>query len=522
MARHGLPRVRGGKRLALLLLGMLALVEVGPVRAQGWNGFGSDPQHTGLARTSGQIPRKIRWSTPVDLAPQYSGNGDLLTHFGSPLITKANTVLVPVKGAAYGGFRVEARSGVNGKLIWTFNSDYALPRFNWVPSFGPTIRAGDGAVVMPGAGGTVLVRYNPESSGASFTRLAFHDLALYNRNATAFNRSIQICTPITSDNQGNIFFGYVSDGAALPGFPKGIPSGLARISFSGKGTYATAASLANDNTIKKVAYNCAPAVSVDGASVYVAVNAASPTQIGSFSRGALCRANSTTLARMSSVALFDARGGTNQAVLSDDGTASPTIGPDGDVYFGVLESSFPSNHARGWLLHFDSTLAKTKIPGAFGWDDSASIVPATAVPSYKGTSTYLVLTKYNNYSNAGIGGDGKNKVAILDPNTTGVDPVTGLKVMREVITVLGVTPSSEGAGVREWCINSVAVDPYTRAAVVNSEDGRVYRWDFVTNTLSTGLRLAPPLGEAYTPTLIGPDGAVYAINNGQLFCCVAF
>jgi len=33
------------------------------------------------------------------------------------------------------------------------------------------------------------------------------------------------------------------------------------------------------------------------------------------------------------------------------------------------------------------------------------------------------------------------------------------------------------------------------------------------------LRLAPPTGEAYTSTAIGPDGAVYAINNAVLFCC---
>jgi hypothetical protein len=50
----------------------------------------------------------------------------------------------------------------------------------------------------------------------------------------------------------------------------------------------------------------------------------------------------------------------------------------------------------------------------------------------------------------------------------------------------------------------------------------VYRWNFDTNTLSAGLTLAPPTGEAYTPTLVGPDGAVYAINNARLFSCIAW
>jgi hypothetical protein len=32
--------------------------------------------------------------------------------------------------------------------------------------------------------------------------------------------------------------------------------------------------------------------------------------------------------------------------------------------------------------------------------------------------------------------------------------------------------------------------------------------------------MAAATGEAYTPTAIGPDGAVYAINNAELYCCV--
>ena len=83
-----------------------------------------------------------------------------------------------------------------------------------------------------------------------------------------------------------------------------------------------------------------------------------------------------------------------------------------------------------------------------------------------------------------------------------------------------MTPNNGLPGVREWCINSAAIDQANKCAMINSEDGHVYRWSFVTNTLLTGLQLAPPTGEAYTPTLIGPDGAVYAINNAKLFCCV--
>src|SRR5262249_40218874 len=101
------------------------------------------------------------------------------------------------------------------------------------------------------------------------------------------------------------------------------------------------------------------------------------------------------------------------ALIPEDSTASPTVGPDGDVYFGVLEDPFPANNDRGWLLHFSGDLSQIKTPGAFGWDDTASVVPASMVP-YGGSSTYLLMTKYNNYAGVNTG-NGVNKLAVLDP-----------------------------------------------------------------------------------------------------------
>ncbi len=70
---------------------------------------------------------------------------------------------------------------------------------------------------------------------------------------------------------------------------------------------------------------------------------------------------------------------------------------------------------------------------------------------------------------------------------------------------------------REWCINTAAVDPFTKSALVSCEDGKLYRWDFGSNALTESLVLTDGLGEAYTPTTIGMDGTVYAIANGILF-----
>jgi hypothetical protein len=61
------------------------------------------------------------------------------------------------------------------------------------------------------------------------------------------------------------------------------------------------------------------------------------------------------------------------------------------------------------------------------------------------------------------------------------------------------------------------VDGRTGTVIANSEDGKVYAWDLSSNRLTQSLRLNAPRLEAYTPTVIGPDGTVYAINNSKLY-----
>ncbi len=311
----------------------------------------------------------------------------------------------------------------------------------------------------------------------------------------------------------DIFFGFQVTGAT----PVNLQSGIARIDYNGTGTWIAASSTVTNATISQVAMNCSPALSNDHKTLYVAVNN------GYSGYGYLVALDSRTLAPLASVRLKDAKNPANDATVDDDGTASPTVGPDGDVYFGVLENPFPANHDRGWLLHFNSTLTQSKLPGAFGWDDTASIVPASLVPSYHGNSSYLLMTKYNNYADPGIGGDGVNKIAILDPQNSETDPISGATVMNEVLTIAGPTPDPNNRNaqhpnaVREWCINTAAIDPFTKSVLANNEDGKLYRWDLTSNTLSETNTLTSGIGEAYTPTIVGVDGMVYAINNATLY-----
>src|SRR5437763_10285284 len=69
-----------------------------------WQGFARDPQHTATSAAGSLSLTQIRWTTPVDEAPQYTPGGDLNAHYGSPLVTAAGTVIVPVKTGATGGF----------------------------------------------------------------------------------------------------------------------------------------------------------------------------------------------------------------------------------------------------------------------------------------------------------------------------------------------------------------------------------------------------------------------------------
>jgi hypothetical protein len=481
-----------------------------PAPGPSWSGYARNAQHTALGGSVATQPlTRIQWSTPVDLAPQYTANGNLLIHYGSPVITAKNTVIVPVKTGATNGFRFDGRAGGTGTLLWTVTSDYVLPVHSWTPPYGMTLTPAN-RIYAPGSGGKLLWRDDADATTATTQTAVFYGTVAYNAAKAAFDASVFINTPLTADADGNIYFGFIAN----TGNPGNLLSGLARVAPDGSGTWVGAKAASGDIAIDKVATNCAPALSNDAKTVYVAVNTV--LQTGVRQTGYLLALDSATLATKGVVRLMDPSTGA-RAWINDNATASPTVGPDGDVFYGVLESNTPEHNSRGWMLHYNAALTQTKLPGSFGWDDTASVVPASMVPSYTGASSYLIMVKYNNYGGSGTG-DGLNRIAVLDPTQPQADFVSGIPVMKEVLTVLGPTedPNYYG-GFREWCINTAAVDPVTKSILVNNEDGWLYRWDMVTNKLTERIQLTGGLGEAYTPTAIGPDGTVFAVNKAVLF-----
>jgi hypothetical protein len=474
-----------------------------------WAGFAGNAQHTAVARTRAQPFRRIRWRAKVDLAPVLQF-GALAIHYGSPMITAANTVLVPTRVSLKAGFRVVAYTGASGARRWSLNTDYQPPAFTggfgaWTPPL-PAVLVHRTALAVAGAGGTVILRRHSNATTGAVRRLVFYGASQWQAHRSVYDKAVQITTPLTAGRDGSVYFGFTVTGAT----PAHLSSGIARIDAHGHATWTTAAAAAGDPAVNGMAINCAPALSPSGTTVYITVT--SPT------RSILVGLDATTLKPRFHVVLKDPVSGL-PAFVSTSSSASPTVAPDGDVYYGVLENPFPNHDDRGWLLHYNATLTRAKTPGSFGWDNTVSVLPARAVPGYHGTSSYLLVSKYNNYLGIGPHGDGRNRVAVLDPRASQQDPYADTRVMKAVQTILApVHDPGAPAGARyEWCINSAVVDPADDSVIVNSEDGTLYRWDLARNTLAEQIHLNPPRPEPYTPTLIGPDGTVYAINNSTLY-----
>ena len=507
-ARHSLNRSGNILFFGALLCGLIIL-NCAVVRAQSPT-FAGNAQHTNVYPAPAQNLNVIKWSRTIDFHPTTTA------HYGAPVITADNTVLVPVKTST-DGFRVDAFNGNNGTARYILNSDYIMPAHNWIPVYNPCIATGSFGTRLyyAGAGGTILRIDNPDSNspGAPVRQVFYTSLANYNGNAAAYNGTIFVNTPLTADAAGNIYFGFRVQGTP-PAPLSTSQSGIARVDANGNATYVLAANAAGDGNISRVSHNLAPALSSDGSTVYVVVKWSTNN-----SYAYLLGLNSTTLETRYSVFLRDPRNG-NPASVPEDGTSSPVIAPDGDVYFGVLAANSGS---RGFLLRFSADLSVTKPPGGFGWDYTPGIVPASLVPSYTGSSPYLIFAKYNDYAVAD--GTGINRVALLDPNAVQMDPhpsAGGLIEMREVLTLIGPTPDT-GAdpsfplAVKEWCINAPAVNPPNKSVYFTSEDGRSYRWNLNTNTLDQSVVLTPGVLEPYVPTVIGPDGTVYTLNGGTFF-----
>jgi len=191
---------------SISLLSVLLILASGPQHAQGQSTtFGGNAQHTGLYGVPAQRLNQIRWTTRITL-----NTSDGYAHYGSPLITPSNTVIVPVRTTT--GFQVSAFDGATGQAKYTLTTDYRLPTYHWLPVYQPVLASlpSGTRLYYAGAGGTVYYVENPDadSPSAPVQQCFYTNLANYSSNAAAFNNAIFINTPLTADTNGEIFFDF--------------------------------------------------------------------------------------------------------------------------------------------------------------------------------------------------------------------------------------------------------------------------------------------------------------------------
>src|SRR5258705_9940255 len=102
---HG-PRTVSRLLAALLIVG--AAVSAEQACAQS-DTFAANAQHTAGYSPPAQHLDVIRWSAVIDF-----DNSGASAHYGAPLITASNTVLVPIK--ITNGFVIKAFDGPSGRL----------------------------------------------------------------------------------------------------------------------------------------------------------------------------------------------------------------------------------------------------------------------------------------------------------------------------------------------------------------------------------------------------------------------
>src|SRR6516162_5835767 len=178
--------------IPLLSITLTFCISNAEAQSRAWPTHSHDEQHSGVSSVASQPLTKIHWKTPVDRAVPA---GEIFIHYGSPLVTAANTVIVPVKTGA-DNFRVVAHSGATGKILWRLGTGYQAPFAGFLPGMGPTLVGN--RLIVPDSGGRLIVRSNVNQASGALSRLYFYGQNNFQANPTAYEQSVQINTPLTA------------------------------------------------------------------------------------------------------------------------------------------------------------------------------------------------------------------------------------------------------------------------------------------------------------------------------------
>jgi hypothetical protein len=549
----------GGRRkapaLAVLSFGVLAAAEARAADpGTDWPQFGRTAQHTGASAVTAQPLEAIRADVVYDPfvdAMKAESDGDLLAHYAAPLADETGVYMAFKSGTftTFGDWSgitwsVKKLAGIAGRLdvVWSFDTDWKpepLMVAGWEPMFQPAL-SGD-AIWVPGLGGTVI-RVSKETGAAAGRINPFPnvDPSRYVAGGLAVGPDgsvvYDVLTPIDDFNptaQGWLVRIAPGGAVSLADFATLVPQAPAatdpcQLSFASSQrpwppspdavppTFPCGPQRPGINVVPAIApdgtiYTMSRANNADRYAYLVAVGpdltpawAASLRNILSDGCGVLLHNDDTNLGCRS-----NARTGVDPATndrpagrVNDAGTASPVVLPDGSVLYGAYTSY---NFARGHLFKFSGT-GGVLATYDFGWDVTPAVRPHDG--------TYSVLLKDNHYASP----DGSDfyDVTSLDANLQpewsfrATNTESCVRPPRGPITCVDDHPNGF-----EWCVNQPAIDASARV-YLNSEDGTLYAFD-ADGSVAGSLFLDTALGAAYTPVAIGPDGTVWAQNDGHLF-----
>ena len=562
---------------------LLSLLLATPAFAEGWLQWGRNARHDSRATSAGQDLHRIEAEIVLDPfveAEKASVNGVLLVHYQVPIV-EGNDLYLVVKSGQFTGnttretqiwnVRNVRRSGSTYTTRWTWTSDWKPvpsggnvgPR--WEPVYHTAVTRD--AVWAPGAGGTI----------DKISKETGQRIARYNPFGTVVDSSIFMAGPPVADDAGNLYYNALQLEGTNPWTTDVRGAWLVRVGADGTVTRATFASLTpgaptanercNSSFInsqlpwppavdavppttpcgsQRPGINVTPAVGPDGTvytvsrahlndrySYVIAANSDltrkwSTSLRNRFNDGCNvlippngspggCRAGATT-------GVDPAENQPGSGRVSDDGTSSPVVLPDGNVLYGAYTRY---NFSQGHLMMFDSAGNYLRAY-EFGWD----ITPAF----YEHDGTYSIVMKENRYAGSAYCG---GNAAFCPPNRTAntpndpeayyitqLDPQFRVKwKYRNTETKScernpdgSVTCVEERPNGFEWCVNAIAVD--NRGVIyANAEDGNLYAFN-PNGTVRQRLFLRLALGAAYTPLSIGEDGRIYTQNDGRLFVVV--
>src|SRR4051794_4249958 len=502
-----------------------------------WSQFAANSRHTGdaglIAQPLGHVMADVLHDPLAEWEVSASGTLDL--HYAVPLLDGDDVFMAFKDQQIDGPFFPTITWGVkrfrweNGKLVqkWLAGTDWQpVPNVGWEPPMQPILA--NGFVYLPASGATLL-KIDRET-GATIGRInpfATLDYTIFMSGAPPADASgnivygafrLNLDAPWVSDVTGAWLVRVTPAGTAtaVPFAPlvSNAPNAAAQCTsrFTSVGLHlppspdAVAPSTACGS--QRPGLNIAPAVAPDG-TIYIVSRAHLNERWGylaavnpdltpkwnvslreRFHDGCNVLLPAGTCSEGAHLGVDPTDNLPGSGDVTDFSTASPVVLPDGTILYGAYTTY---NDGEGHLMHFSAAGAYL---GAypFGWDTTPAV--------WQHNGTFSIVTKHNFYGFA-LRPDPGEFMVQLDPN------------LKQEWEFRNPTITDDEEFGFEWCVNAAAIDG-NGTVYANAEDGVLYAIG-QGGVLLDQIRLAGPLGAAYTPLAIDSVGRVYAQSSGHLY-----